>query len=159
MNYNDNVIKEIKEKWERNLNEEIDYNVIENAFKEIPKMNENAYQKYLQFKLLHLRTATNEKLFKMNIKNTNICPLCKSHIESINHVFLECNFVIILWNDIEKWIKKCTKKTVKLTNIEKIFGTQNSDKLIDKIILNAKTIIFNNRKKEKIHNIFDVKRK
>ena len=88
----------------------IDYNVIENAFKEIPKMNENAYQKYLQFKLLHLRTATNEKLFKMNIKNTNICPLCKSHIESINHVFLECNFVIILWNDIEKWIKKCTKK-------------------------------------------------
>ena len=105
------------------------------------------------------RTATNEKLFKMNIKNTNLCPLCKSHIETINHVFLECNFVIILWNDIEKWIKKCTKKTVKLTNTEKIFGTQNSDKMIDKIILNAITIIFNNRKKEKNHNIIDVKRK
>ena len=46
MNYNGNVIKEIKEKWERNLNEEIDYTTIKNAFKEIPKINENVYHKY-----------------------------------------------------------------------------------------------------------------
>ena len=81
----------------------------------------------------------------MNIKNTNLCPLCKTNIETINHTFLECNFVVILWNDIEKWVKKSTKQTVKFSNIDRIFGTQTSDKLIDKIILNAKTVIFNNR--------------
>ena len=159
MTYNGNVIKDVKEKWERTLNEEVGYTIIEHAFKAIPKINENTYQKYLQFKLLHLRTATNEKLFMMNINDSDLCPLCNTNIETIKHTFLECNFLIILWNDIEKSVKRSTKQTIKLSNIDKIFGRQTSDKLIDKIILYTKRVIFNNRKNGKIHNINDVKRK
>ena len=71
----------------------------------------------------------------MNIKDSDLCPLCNTNIETIKHTFLECNFLIILWNDIEKWVKRSTKQTIKLSNIDKIFGRQTSDKLIDKIIL------------------------
>ena len=51
-----------------------------------------------------------------------------------------------------------TQHTVKLSNIYKIFGIQSSDNLLDKIILNTKIIIFNNRKNGKNHNISDLKR-
>ena len=61
MIYNGNIIKEVKEKWEKVLNENIEYRIIENAFKIIPKQKESAYQKYMQFKLLHSRTAVNKK--------------------------------------------------------------------------------------------------
>ena len=54
MELNGNIIKEVKEKWEKVLNEEIGYKIIENAFfKILPKLKASAYHKYLQFKLLH----------------------------------------------------------------------------------------------------------
>ena len=47
---------------------------------------------------------------------------------------------------------------MKLTNIDKIFGRLSSDVIIDRIILSTKTVIFNNRKKGKLHQINDLKR-
>ena len=41
------------------------YDTVENAFKQLTQMKTGAYQKYFQFKLLHTRTVTNEKLYKM----------------------------------------------------------------------------------------------
>ena len=105
MTYNGNVIKEVKEKWEHVLNENIEYRIIENAFKDIPKLKESAYQKYMQFKLLHSRTAINKKLYTMNLIGTNKCHICQKEIETIKHAFLECNSVRHLWLQIEKWVK------------------------------------------------------
>ena len=102
MTYNGTVIREIKEKWEKVLNEEIQYTTVETAFIDLTKSKESAYQKYLQFKLLHSRTAINEKLFSMNLSNTQICPLCETHNESILHAFIECSYTIALWNEVEK---------------------------------------------------------
>ena len=44
---------------------------------------------------------------------------------------------------------KKTKK-VKLSNIDKIFGRQTSDELIDKILLSTKTILLTIERKESI---------
>ena len=158
MKYNGNVIKEIKENWEKILNEDIMYITVEKAFKELATRKENAYKKYLQFKLLHSRTAVNEKLFKMGITNTKLCPLCKTEDETIKHAFLECTHVITLWKHIESWIKNKTKKSIKLSHSDKIFGRCTTNKLIEKIILNAKVLIFKNRKTGKQHHINDAKR-
>ena len=144
--------------WEQILNEDISYKIIETAFKEIPKLNENAYQKYFQFKLLHTRTATNDILMKMKIKDSNKCTLCYTEIEDIKHAFLECSVVKRLWYNIEKWITNKTNIAVKLSNLDKIFGRQSAEKLIDNIILCTKITIFNNRKNGKKHHIEDVKR-
>ena len=122
MTHNGNILKGVKEKWEKILNEEINYEIIETAFKEIPKLKENAYQKYLQFKLLHTRTATNNILNKMEIRESNKCLLCDTEKEDIKHAFLECSKVDKLWQDIEIWIKDRTQSTVKLSYIDNIFG-------------------------------------
>ena len=49
MNYNGNIIKAVKEKWETVLNEGINYKTIEKAFIELKKCQGSAYQKYFQF--------------------------------------------------------------------------------------------------------------
>ena len=67
MSYNGTIIREVKEKWEHVLNDDIDYKTIERALYDIPKLKESAYQKYLQFEILHSRTAVHEKLFRMKI--------------------------------------------------------------------------------------------
>ena len=94
----------------------------------------------------------------MNIIERNVCPICVTNIESIEHAFLECNSMILLWNKIEQWVKSRTSQTVKLSHVEKIFGRQTSEELLEKIIISAKTVIFNNRKNGRKHHINDVKR-
>ena len=158
MDYNGNIIIEVKEKWETVLNEEINYKTIEKAFIELKKCQRSAYQKYFQFKLLHSRTAIKDKLYTMNLSETNICPLCETYIETIKHAFIECDYVNTLWYQIEQWLKGKLKKTIKLSNTDKIFGRQDSDGIIDKVILSAKIVIFNNRKDCKFHHIRDFKR-
>ena len=158
MNYNGNIIKEVKEKWETVLNEEINYKTIEKAFIELKKCQGSAYQKYFQFKLLQSRTAIRDKLYIMNLTDTNLCPLCETYIETIKHAFIECDYVNTLWYQIEQWLEIKLKKTIKLSITDKIFGRHDSNEIIDKVILSAKIVIFNNRKECKFHHIRDVKR-
>ena len=60
MNYNNNVITDIKYKWEEILEEDIAHQVLEKSFKNIQKMKEGSFTKYLQFKILHRRIVTNK---------------------------------------------------------------------------------------------------
>ena len=158
MTYNGNIIKEVKEKWEQVINEDIEYRIIENAFKNIPKLKESAYQKYMQFKLLHSRTAVNKKLHTMKLIYSNECLICQEATETIKHAFLECSSVRQLWLQIENWVKSKTNRTIKLSNLDKIFGRQNNEFLSENIITCAKMVIFNNRKNGENHNIGDVKK-
>ena len=157
MAYNSTVVIEVKNKWERVLNEEIPYGTVEKGFVAIPKMIEGPYQKYFQFRLLHSRIVTNKKLHTMKISDTKNCPLCQVAEETIKHAFLECRYVITLWNQIEGWCNNITNTYTKFNEIEKIFGLKSSDKLIDKVIMCTKLVIFNNRKTGEKHHINDVK--
>ena len=94
MSYNITIISNVKEKWEQTLNEEIPFNTIEKALTNLSKMEESAYQKYLQFKLLHSRRITNEKLYTINISDSNLCSICGSNIETIKHAFIDCNSIM-----------------------------------------------------------------
>ena len=47
------IIQNVKQKWEEVLNDDITYSTLETAFKDISKMKESAYYKYLHFKMLH----------------------------------------------------------------------------------------------------------
>ena len=50
----------------------------------------DTYLKYIQFRTLHHRFFTNDQLFVMGIKQTNICGMCNEVEDSIEHMFLEC---------------------------------------------------------------------
>ena len=68
----------------------------------------------------------------MKISESNTCQTCGKEIESIQYTFLDFKVVVMLWNQIEQWIKRKTSKTIKLSKIDKIFGRQSTGKLINK---------------------------
>ena len=158
MNYNTSILIDVKNKWEMALNEEIPYDTIEHAFKGISKLESGAYQKYFQFKLLHSRIITNEKLHNMGISDTKMCKNCLTEIDTLRHMFLECHATIDLWKQVEFWVKVVTSKTLKLTDFDKTFGFQQRDTTIDRIILITKIVIYKNSISGKAHNIIIVKK-
>ena len=153
MSYNGNLLKEIQEKWECTLNDHLTYEIVEHAFKKLTKMKTGPYQKYFQFKFLHNRTITREKLFRMEISDSNICKNCEQEIDTLQHAFLDCNATKELWSQVEQWLKLVFSPHIKLTDIDKIFGYQMENEFIDKVILNTKLIIYNNNKDGKPHHI------
>ena len=66
----------------------------------------DTYLKYIQFRTLHHRFYTNDLLFKMGIKNSNLCSFCLEQIDSISHMLLFCNISIDLWGRVELWIRE-----------------------------------------------------
>ena len=89
MDWDYNIIQDVKQKWEEVLNEDIPYLIVENAFKYVTKIKESAYYKYLQFKMLHSRTIINEKLYIMKISESNICEMCMIEVETIKHAYID----------------------------------------------------------------------
>ena len=157
MNFNDNILLDVKTKWERILNEEIPYTMVKNSFINIPKMNEGPYNRYIHFKLLHRRIATNKLLFEMNIKQDNLCPYCTNTVETVEHAFLECIYVRTFWRDIENWLKRSIDNTIKIVEMEKIFCPKNPKDIIYKVINTAKIVIYRNRQTGKNYNLNDLK--
>ena len=121
MAHNGSLLKEIKEKWERTLNDNLTYEIIETAFKKLTKMKIGPYQKYFQFKLIHNRTITREKLYRMDIADSNKCKNCNLEIDTIQHTFLDCHSTKELWSQAETWLKSVFSPHIKLTDIDKIF--------------------------------------
>ena len=158
MSYNTGILIEVKNKWENALNEEIHYDTIEVAFKEISNIESGTYQKYFQFKLLHSRIITNEKLYNMGISTTKICKNCPTEIDTLRHMFLECHSSISLWRQVEQWVKSVTSNSLKLTDFDKNFGHQQKDRIINKLILITKIAIYKSRILDKPHHIIMVKR-
>ena len=158
MNSNTGILMDVKTKWEMALNEEIPYDTVQHASKKISKIESGAYQKYFQFKLLHNRIITNEKLHNMGISDTKMCKTCLTEIDTLRNMFLECHTTINLWKQVEFWVKTVTSNSLKLTDFDKIFDFQQKDKTINKIILITKIVIYKNRISGKAHNIMIVKK-
>ena len=118
MGYDQNILIQVKDKWEQTLNEEVKMDVVERSFNQIPKHNEGAYFKYFQFKLLHSRTVTNVKLHKMKLTDTTTWKICQLELETIKHTFLDCPMVITLWKQIEKWLQNTVEAGIKLDDID-----------------------------------------
>ena len=50
----------------------------------------NSHLQNFQFKLLHRIIPNNSFLYKIKLKNTNLCTFCKIHNETIEHLFFDC---------------------------------------------------------------------
>ena len=100
-----------------------------------------------QFKINHNIYFTNEKMAKANImiesptmpniliKASPLCTFCKEEVETLSHLFIECDCVKKIWQELEKNLKYY------YTNSQKIFGCfeNTNDRAFD--ILSHLTII------------------
>ena len=76
------------QKWLEITNENLDWSTIYI----IPfKVTLNQRLQYFQFRILHRIIGVNKLLFVMGIATNNRCSLCSDSIETISHLFWECN--------------------------------------------------------------------
>ena len=156
MDFDQNIIQQVQNKWEEILTEDISYQMVKKAFMDIGKMKEGPYTKYLQFKMLHRRIFTNKKLHNIGIIDSSKCPYCEEPEETIEHAFIYCETVNLFWKKIERWLQIYINGTIKICNIEKILGTGDPNNIVDKMIIATKRVIYKNRQTGKSYNIKEV---
>ena len=92
---------------------------------------------------------TNKKLFKYNLKETNLCDFCKSQIETTDHLFWECQHVQHLWCQLQNYLRD-KEINYTLSKSEAYLGTYTHVKsdIINFITLLMKYYIFSCKYKE-----------
>ena len=118
---------------------------------------QDTYLKYIQFRTLHHRFFTNNLLFKMGIKNSNLCGFCHETEDSNSHMLLTCIKTEELWCKVESWIRELGMEEYNLTQEKRILGDMENSTCINTIILITKKVIYNSMKKEQKPCIFQIK--
>ena len=99
--------------------------------------------RYFQFKILHRYIGVNENLYKFGYVDSNLCTFCNVEIESIPHLFWQCDISTRFWKDVQDHV---LKKNVTLTMKDVILGILDTDNSIyNFVILHAKQYIYNAR--------------
>ncbi len=142
-------------KWEGILrNEDFSIDLWKNRIVILYRITKNTQLIQFQYKLAHYIVATKEKLFQWNISENDICRLCEEEIETVEHVFLECEVVKLFWIDIERFVNAKFAIQMTLTKVEKIFGVENQDlDMVNIIYIVAKKYVYNCICKSKFLNI------
>ena len=108
-----------------------------------------------QYKFIKRIIPTNTFLFKCNISSSNLCDFCSSDIETVKHLFWECQFSQQFWLQLKTFLNNLSiDVTFDYKNI--CFGISSSpmsNTLINFIILSAKYFIFKSKYMKNIPNI------
>ena len=98
---------------------------------------------YFQFKIFHRYIGVNENLYKFGYVDSNLCTFCNVEIESIPHLFWQCDISTQFWKDFQDHV---LKKNVILTMKDVMLGILDTDNSIyNFVILHAKQYIYNAR--------------
>ena len=92
-----------KEKWQTVLGEisENDWKVY-NAM--VFRCTQNAKLQSFQYKIIHEIMGTNKVLKQCGKIPDDSCTFCKSQVETIHHLFVQCRTVKNLWNQLADWL-------------------------------------------------------
>ena len=93
----------------------------------------------------------------MGLKNSTLCGFCNDHIDSIEHMFLECGVSIDLWNENLEQIRLLGMENYNLSQSRIVLGDMENAMAINTIILLTKKIIYNSMKKEQKPHLLNVK--
>ena len=154
---NDTVLDNIVNKWSEKSELEMESICISRSFIKHHTVYKDTYLKYIQFRTLHHRFFTNDILFCIGIKPSNICGMCNMEIDSNEHMFLECIHSIRVWSDVRDWIIQLGMIDYNLSDMRKIIGDMENALAINCIILLTKKVIYNAMKKERPPHFINVK--
>ena len=110
----------------------------------------------IQYKIWFGRVATNARLFRMNIKESDNCEFCQQ-IETNAHAFIFCERARNLWSDINTFLTEIGYRNFRLEHQILIFGDTEMDPLFNLIIIIAKKLIYQNRGKGNIYSLMHFK--
>ena len=95
---------------------------------------------------LNLRSVvTNIQLAGFDIVDSELCTFCLQHLETYNHLFLNCKIVENFWKDIEDWILTKLRLNIALSSVNKLFGFQEKgvgSQFLNSLLLYARFLIY-----------------
>ena len=103
--------------------------------------------RWFQIRLPYRILPTNRFLFLRKIKTSEICDLCQNEAETLEHMFFDCTFISLFWQNLtNKFIGKLPHaNTLQLTKELILFGTKQNvitDKPMNLFILCSKYYIY-----------------
>ena len=118
-----------------------------NIFIKSFKTSSDSQLQWFQTRLLHRILPTGKYLALCKIINSSNCVFCENEVETLNHLFWNCNYVSNFWNKLLRMLhEKCEHCTRMNFNQQLIlFGVAENvftDQPIDFIILYAKFYIY-----------------
>ena len=69
------------------------------------KLTLDSKLRVFQYKVLNNILYLNKSLYKIKLADTPLCTFCQREEETINHLFLECEYSKTLWSDIQNWLE------------------------------------------------------
>ena len=137
----------MKQKWERDVNLNIDEDTWKISFNLCFKTVCNNSLIWFQIKLLYRVLGTRSYMHKLNLIQNGNCVDC-GESETIIHMFVECLYVKRIWHSLEEAIRQTTKINLSFGLREIIFGyhINNQYKIpINAMILITKKYIFDTK--------------
>ena len=67
------------------------------CFTNVYKITISTKLRNCKYQILQRTLVLNPLLYKLNIKQTENCTICKNHNETIVHIFFNCEKVQLLW--------------------------------------------------------------
>ena len=154
---NNHILETASQKWSSIVEFDLDSFELGRSFHKHHSIYKDTYLKYIQFRTLHHRFFTNEKLFKMGKKKSNLCCFCQRHVDSIEHMFLLSEISLELWESVESWIRSLGMENYNISTTRIVLGDLDNAHIVNTIILLTKKVIYNAMKKEQRPNFLNVK--
>ena len=110
-----------------------------------------------QYRILSKALITNVQLKHFNIRTDNLCTFCLTETETVSHLFVDCKYVICLWNQVIDSFSNLTitrdAKSIIFNNV-----TNNAKHLENFIVLLVKHYIYRVRCEDEKLNVIQLKR-
>ena len=85
------LINVLEDKWCEALNDDINDDILLESFENAKKFATSVYHYHNQYKLIHIKPINNQLLKIMNIVDSEVCLFCKDHMETVEHIYFNCN--------------------------------------------------------------------
>ena len=99
------------------------------------KVTKNSKLQWFQYRIINKILATNSFLFKIKKANSKMCTFCHNEVETIEHIFWECNLVQSFLNDFESFLEQKTNYKLTFNKKSFIFGFLEKSKVVQNTIL------------------------
>ena len=94
------VSEKMNNKWSSSLGEQFSEEEWSQLFKISYKATLECRLQSIQYLMLHRAIVTNDSLYKWRIIEYNSCEMCNREVETIEHLYWECEQINRLWLDL-----------------------------------------------------------
>lgn len=92
------------ERWSRYLEVDITYAHFRKSFENVLRTTLSTKLRDFQFRLLHCIIFLNDKLFQWKKVDSPLCTFCNKHKENYMHLFINCEKVKPIWQQLKTYI-------------------------------------------------------